>query len=462
MPETTVEKIPQKAQDLFNKGFGAFERGNLSYAIELLFHVVELEPGFVQARKFLRAAEVQQHRKVRNNAVARVLATLRGYPAYVKALALVQSGKAGQALAAVEHALRRNPLEARFLKTFAEAALAAEMAEAAIPTLEFGRDAHPGDVELVNWLGRLYQKVGRNRDARICFERICELRPSDPKALKALKDAMALDSMSTDGWEEAAASGGTYRSIIKDVGQAVRLEQESKAVKSERDIASLIEETLEKMQAEPENINYYRALARLYVQKQMFGEAVETLQKAIAISPGDPELDAALAATRVQQFNEDIRALREAGKTAEAESRELERDQFVYDNLQERVKRYPNDLRLRYELGVILFKNGYVSEAIQQFQLSQRSPKNRARSLYYLALCFREKKQYDLAGEQLESAASELFAMDEEKKDILYALGELAELTGDRKKALEYFKQIYQVDIGYRDIAQKVEGRPAS
>ena len=44
MAELTLEEAPQKLKDLFNKGFGALERGNLDYAIDLLFSCVQEEP----------------------------------------------------------------------------------------------------------------------------------------------------------------------------------------------------------------------------------------------------------------------------------------------------------------------------------------------------------------------------------------------------------------------------------
>ncbi len=33
----------------------------------------------------------------------------------------------------------------------------------------------------------------------------------------------------------------------------------------------------------------------------------------------------------------------------------------------------------------------------------------------------------------------------------------VAEAMGDVKKAVDYYKQIYQVDIGFKDVANKVE-----
>jgi fibrillarin-like rRNA methylase len=52
---------------------------------------------------------------------------------------------------------------------------------------------------------------------------------------------------------------------------------------------------------------------------------------------------------------------------------------------------------------------------------------------------------------------SEVLSMDATKKDICYQLGILHEELNKPAEAVEYFKQIYQVDIVYKDVAQKVE-----
>ena len=104
-----------------------------------------------------------------------------------------------------------------------------------------------------------------------------------------------------------------------------------------------------------------------------------------------------------------------------------------------------------------LYENNYMNEAIQQFQLSQRNPKFRAKSLYYLALCFKNKKQLDMSVEQLKKAVSEMSTLDDTKKDVLYELGCILEEMKKMDEAMVYFKQVYQVDIGYKDISQKIE-----
>ena len=59
--------------------------------------------------------------------------------------------------------------------------------------------------------------------------------------------------------------------------------------------------------------------------------------------------------------------------------------------------------------------------------------------------------------EQLEKAASEIYSMDDTKKDITYEMGTICEAMGQPQKAAEYFKAIYAVDIGYKDVADKID-----
>lgn len=457
MAEVRLDAVTKQIQDFFNKGFAAFERGRLDYAIDMLSTCLEMEPALLQARKFLRAAEVQRYRNTKTNVISRATALASSAPAAAAAAVALKGKDTAKALRATDELLKTNPLHKPYVFMFAHAAEKVGIPEAAIQLLEIAKEQHPDDGDLLQELGIGFQEAGDAKNAIACFEKICEMRPNDPKAVKQLKDAMALDTLNSDGWEQAADEGGTFRDIIKDTDEAVRLEQAGKAVKSEKDVEDLIADNLAKIEEEPRNVNYHRALSRLYVQKKDYDNAIDTLQKALEHAPGDPEVENSLVNIQVQRLDDAIKTLEQEGKQEDAAEKVVERDQLVFDSLQDRVARYPNDLDLRYKFGQMLFENDYFNEAIQQFQMSQRSPKLRSRSLYFLGMCFRSKEQYDLAAEQLETAAGELRTMDDTKKDICYALGEIAEVLGDGEKAAGYFKQIYQVDIQYRDIAEKVE-----
>jgi len=75
-----------------------------------------------------------------------------------------------------------------------------------------------------------------------------------------------------------------------------------------------------------------------------------------------------------------------------------------------------------------------------------------------LGKCFVERNMLDLAAKTLEDAAGELIAMDNVKKDIVYNLGLVYERMGDKQKSIDAMKQIYEVDYGYKDVAERVEG----
>ena len=75
----------------------------------------------------------------------------------------------------------------------------------------------------------------------------------------------------------------------------------------------------------------------------------------------------------------------------------------------------------------------------------------------YLAQCYAKKKMFDMAARMLQSAIKEKLVFDEEKKDLVYNLGCVLENMGKKEEAIEQLKLIYEIDIGYKDVAAKVD-----
>jgi tetratricopeptide (TPR) repeat protein len=270
---------------------------------------------------------------------------------------------------------------------------------------------------------------------------------------------MALESITVDGWESVTEKrDGDYRDLLKDSAKAELLEKEDKITKSTKDTDVLIANVLAQIEEEPDNLTHYRELANLYTTTKMFDEAVSAISTAQEKRGStDPELDAAVCNIRLKQFDHAIDEATKTGDDETAQQIAVDRAEFLFTNLQERARTYPNDLHIRYDLGVALLEREDYNGAIQQFQRSQRNPRYRTESLYCMGMCFKAKTQYDLAIEQLDSAASEIVGMNKLKKDIYYELGLVHEDLQDADKAAGYFKEIYQTDIGYKDVAQKVE-----
>ena len=68
----------------------------------------------------------------------------------------------------------------------------------------------------------------------------------------------------------------------------------------------------------------------------------------------------------------------------------------------------------------------------------------------------------DLAARTLQNAVKEKVIFDDEKKELVYTLGCVFEKMKKSGEAIDQFKLIYEVDIGYKDVAAKVDAYYAS
>ena len=451
-----TDQVAQQAQNFFNKGVAAFERGNFDIAIDLLMQCVTFSPGFSRARKVLRAAQIATFRKEKKSKRAAQVQEFSAVLLRMKIAGLIKAGKTETALIECEKLLNMNPLHSQNVELAVEAADAAGHPEAALFTVEAAYENNPDDMLLLRRVADYYMRVGDYAKARDAYVKLNAFLPNDQAIFKLLKDAEARVTMAS-GWEDVAGKKDGYRDLIANKDQAKQLDIQAKAVVAGSDADGLIEEARARIEKEPNNLNFYRALARLLTQNKRFDEAVEALESARKVNAADPELDRAITATKIQAFEAKIAALKTSGDAEGAANMEAEMNQFVFDDLSSRVQRYPNDLKLRFELGLQYYKYDYFDDAIGQLQLAQRSPKERVESLYYLAMCFTKKGQRDMAVMQLETANEQLPIMDELKKKIVFELGNLAEQAGDIEKAFGYYKDVYGADIGYEDIGVRME-----
>lgn len=455
-PAQEPEKpIPQNIRNLHVKALASLER-NPDMAIDMLSRCVQACPWFLEARTNLRKAEIGRYLLKHNGKVSvSPLAAASAFLPKMKVAGLLKKGKALEALAECEKYLLNEPLNIHYVKLFADTAIAAGRYPAGLMTMELAKEHIPAnDVDAVAALGRLYYQTQDYRKAIECLERVHRARPADAAVAKMLKDAEALAA--SGSWEKAAEAGD-FRKALQDTKQQEELDAANKSVKTADDAQKIINETLRKIEKEPKNVNYYLALVGLYLQQKQYQPALDAIETARSHVGQDPALDLRYAAVRTEQFDAEIAALREAGDEEGAAAKQAERDQYVFDDIAERVQRYPNDQHLRFELGEQYWKYGYPDEAIQQFQISQRSPKDRVMSLYLMAQCFRQKGMQDMAVEQLSGALEQLPSMDKQKMDVYYLLGEICEEEGKLDEAAKYFKEIYRADVTYKDVSDRVQ-----
>jgi tetratricopeptide (TPR) repeat protein len=158
------------------------------------------------------------------------------------------------------------------------------------------------------------------------------------------------------------------------------------------------------------------------------------------------------------KFKSSISNWKPLKKTQRSEKNLLQRKaQLHLEQCRQRVAKYPNDNLFRFELGEALFRMGQYREALRELQLGTRQPSVRLRAMSLIGQAYHRLGMNDLAIKQLQTAADEIPVVDETKKEILYNLAEVLFATGQKAAAIDRLKMIYEVDMAYRDVAEKVE-----
>ncbi|HEU4679332.1 MAG TPA: tetratricopeptide repeat protein [Terrimicrobiaceae bacterium] len=453
--------LPESQRATWLKAMSAMELRNYAYAIQLLHTLLRAHPDFLLGRQLARkaaAAKFDGKRSVLGSLSSASLSLMK-----------VQSQVKRDPVAAldpIEKMLEADPYNPQANQLLKEAALAARMPELAIFALETIVGGHPRDTKTMHELARLYMENSQPAKAGDVYGKILEMNPNDLAAVKGGKDAAAAASMQRGGWER---EGTTYRDLIRDKEQAIALEQQARVYRGDEMIDFLLGELSEKYIQDPENLDTARRIAELYEEKNDLENAVTWFSYAAQLSQyTDFALVRKVSDLRIKQFDASIAGLEEAlagepdgadtpERAAQLEELKRQRAVLFLDEAKKRVERNPTDLQLRFELGEILVSVGNYKDAISELQRARQNPNVRLRAMNLLGKCYTERKMFDLAANILSAAASELPQMDNVKKEIVYNLGLVYEKMSQEEKSIECMKQIYEVDYGYRDVAERVE-----
>jgi tetratricopeptide (TPR) repeat protein len=463
MAVKTEQDLPADARALWLKALAAYELRNYGYAISLLQAVLKQVPEFLGGRKLLRQAEVAANKGKKSFLSGLSTASLKG-ASMVKKDPVAAMELAEKSLETEPHSVQANSL----LK---EAALAAGFPEIAAFALETIVAANPKDTKALHELAQHYSEHGQVDRAVEVYTRITEINPADLIALKRGKDASARASMASGGWEEVASSQGEldYRSLIKDKDLAVSLEQQSRVVKSDEMIDQQIVELYARAEEQPESVDIARRIGGLFEQKQELESAIWWYDRANELTKGsDPTLVRKLSDLRLKVIEQQIVEREQYLEAApddenapryqeELEALRKDKAEMRVADARRRVERNPTDLQFRFELGEELMQAGQFKEAIPELQKARNSPSVRIRAMVLLSECYEGRGMQDFAQKTLEDVVSELQVMDATKKDALYKLGLIYEKSGNGEKAMDCWKQIYEVDYGYLDVAERVE-----
>jgi tetratricopeptide (TPR) repeat protein len=365
-----------------------------------------------------------------------------------------------EALAIAEHILNGDPTNSGAHRIIVEAALAMDMPNTAVLSLEILYRNSPKDKDTAIQFANALAKVGETARGETVLGELYRAFPADQEVAQALKDISARKTLDEGGYEALADGSGSYRDILKNEAEAKSLEQENRVEKAENVTDRLINEYESRLGAEPNNLKLVRSLAELYTQKKQFDKALAYYDRLKASDVGnDPSLDHGIAETILKKYDLQISQLDSTAADYADQVAHLQAEKQAYQlaECQKRVERFPTDLQIRYEMGQLYFQTGKITEAIQEFQKAQSNPNRRIGAMNFLAQCYAKRKMFDLAARALQNALKEKLVFDDEKKELTYNLGCVLETMGKKEEAIEQFKLIYETDAAYKDVGAKVD-----
>jgi tetratricopeptide (TPR) repeat protein len=459
MPEKPFSQIARPLRDQYEKGKVALDRKNYDYAVAIFTGILDQEPAFFECRQLLRVGQIRKSESAGSGFFKKMVSGASSSPLFAKGLVALRSDPL-EALKIAEQILNSSPSSVQGHKLLADAALAADFPKTAVLSLEILVKNSPKDQALQKDLARCYAQTGQPDKAEKIFSELVRSNPGDSRLMEELKDASARKTLAEGGYDSLSEGKGSYRDILKDKDQAVALEQENRQVKDTEVADRLLKEKLSQLATDPKNIKLLRTIGELYLQKKDWDRALEAYQQIVANEgSADPALQKSIAEVHRRKFDHGISQLDpQAPDYAEQSARlKAERDNYMLVECKERVDKYPNDLAIRFEYGQLLFQAGRIGEAIPELQKAQNNPNRKIQSLSLLGQCFARRNMNDMAAKTLEKAIAEKDVFDDEKKEIVYALGLVMEKMKKPAEAIEQFKLIYEVDAGFKDVAKKVD-----
>ncbi len=457
---------PRKAKRFFDHARAVTDGRNYDYAIDCYINGLRFELDNMTAHEALR--EVSLKRKLAGGKSAGLAEKLKK----------MGKGTVDRLLHA-ELLLAKDPLNISHQVELMAYAVEVQLPELALwiggVVLDTGRSNKKPSKAVYIKARDLFAKLGAFGKAVEACRLAVDLDPENRTLLSELKDFEAERTMQEAGYSESAGKEGGFRNLVKDMAHQQRLEHEDAITKT----ASAVDEEIERRRIEceedPQDTDRLLKLASALVQKETDEAEKEAVKlfKTVLDQTGQYRYKMRVGDIQMKQMNRWLRQIKAKLKNnpndvaAKKQYQQLlqRKLRFELEEYNERVKNYPTDLGLRFELGKRLFAARKHDEAIGAFQQAKADPKHRIVSLDYLGRCYAAQGWYEEAVDTLRQAidaypvTEDPLAM-ELRYQLMLSLKELAIKNKSVEQAQEAQKiasRVLQTDINYRDIRKQME-----
>jgi tetratricopeptide (TPR) repeat protein len=114
------------------------------------------------------------------------------------------------------------------------------------------------------------------------------------------------------------------------------------------------------------------------------------------------------------------------------------------------------DHESHYDLGMAYMEMGLYDEAVSEFEIASKGSSIELKCLEMIALCYLEKNEPTAAAKELKRALELPGHGPDETISIRYNLGMALERLGNLDKALQYFEEVYLLNVDFFKVATKV------
>ncbi|MBI5435251.1 MAG: tetratricopeptide repeat protein [Planctomycetes bacterium] len=428
----------------------AMRRRQWDFAIEVYQQLLNLDADLAEARGGLRRALKRKHEESKSGKLFR--AALGAMPLGA-ARTLLKTKHYDAAAKQLENYLASNPLDVEGNLMLGQALEGAGFFKSARAVYEFLAEIAPANAEGLKRAGAMMQKSGDVMKALEYYERALKADPRDQDALKARKDLSAEAALKKTNYESVQHS----RDLLKDKDRTQSLERERRRHLTEDELRAEVERLSARFAETPTDVDLMIQLGEYHEKLGDYDAAAEFVDRALSYKKDSFELASKSGDLQTKALK---KAMARADKAGDAEkAARLEQELLAHEtrDWRRRAALRPNELPLRFELGKRLMRSGELDAALSEFQRVLPEPRLQRDVRFWLGQCFQSKGFGDLAKKEYQRALEGSSEVDERAKEILYNLGAIAEAEGDSGSARGHYARVYEIDIGYRDVAAKME-----
>lgn len=428
----------------------AERRRNYDFAVQLYQQLLEIDPDQGPARSGLRRVLKKRHEGKKGS---RLLRAIGGAAPLVKAKAMRKAGRHDSCTKALEKYLETNPLNEEGNLLLGMSLEDGGHFNSARAVYEFVAEIAPRSPEGLKRAGAMMQRTGEPARALEYYERALDVDPRDQEAHKARKNLAAETALSAAQYESVKHS----RDQIKDKDKARALDRAQRMHLSAEELEQELARLQDRYAETPSDPDLLVEMSGVHEKLKDPEAALEMIERALEYRKDSFELRDRAGDLKTKIFKHSIAKASKDGDEQRANQLEQEFWRFEIEEIRRRVALQPGSTDLRLKLGQRLMRVAEYDEAVAELQRAVSDPRMKADALFLLGQCFQKKGFPDLARREYQKALDDRAGVDERTKEILYNLGAIAEAEDDRDEARSFYARVFEVDIGFRDVAKKME-----